>query len=176
MAGGGLNDAKLIGVIGRAGAGKDTFAAGFPHHVNVKMAGPLKAMCAELFRVFDVDPIVLECPRRKNKPLAALGGRTPRYIMQTLGTEWGRETISPDLWTDAFCAQVAKHDKVICTDIRFHNEAELIKSLGGILVCVNADERLGPLESAHSSETELQQIETDVTVYNNGSEAEFTRL
>lgn len=74
---------------------------------------------------------------------------TPRYIMQQLGTEFGR-TIHPDLWIDRLLSNyilsgnviadeikgvidTRKYPKWIITDVRFPNEANAIKERGGVV-------------------------------------------
>jgi hypothetical protein len=59
---------------------------------RVRFAGPLKAMMAALGCTnaeIDGD--------RKEVPCDLLGGKSPRWAMQTLGTEWGRKLIGDDL-------------------------------------------------------------------------------
>ena len=34
------------------------------------------------------------------------GGKTPRYLMQTLGTEWGRMMVDGDLWVELCCVRI----------------------------------------------------------------------
>jgi len=60
---------------------------------------------------------------------------TARHMMQTLGTEYGRNCIHPQLWT--MCAEarinklLAEGIPVVVDDCRFPNEAALIRRLGG---------------------------------------------
>jgi hypothetical protein len=77
----------------------------------------------------------------KEKPSPLLGGKTPRHAMQTLGTEWGRNLISADLWTNAWLVPVQEHLAngrcVVVDDVRFKNEMQIIHGLGGELWCVD---------------------------------------
>lgn len=58
-----------------------------------------------------------------------------RYILETLGTEWGRNLIVKDLWlkiaTLNFCTF---ENGMIVRDVRFSNEVDWLDNLGGILV------------------------------------------
>lgn len=73
----------------------------------------------------------------KEEPCGLLCGKTPRHAMRTLGTEWGRKQIGPCLWTNAWSKRVIDKlgkGKVIVDDIRFDDEADVIKQLGGTVV------------------------------------------
>ena len=68
----------------------------------------------------------------KETPLDFLGGKTPRQAMQTLGTEWGRNLIYDGIWLHAWERAFNKcSTPVVVDDLRFINEAEMIKRLGG---------------------------------------------
>lgn len=61
---------------------------------------------------------------------------TPRYALQTLGTEWGRQ-INEDIWL--LCAEREAVNRqvdgfVVVADCRFVNEAAFIRSRGGLVV------------------------------------------
>lgn len=139
----------IIAFTGLAGAGKSTAAMhlvksrGFE---RVRFAGPLKAMMAAL----GLSPAEIDGDR-KEQPCELLGGRTPRYAMQTIGTEWGRDLIAPDLWIRAWHAALAKvTGDVVIDDCRFPNEADAVIAAGGFMVRV---ERPGAgTASIHSSE------------------------
>lgn len=51
--------------------------------------------------------------------------------MRTLGTEWGRECVSPTVWLDVWLAKARRKSFVVVDDVRFENEAELIRLVGG---------------------------------------------
>lgn len=81
---------------------------------------------------------------------------TPRHLLRTLGTEWGRDCVHPELWLK--CWQVSYLNyrssglRVVVDDVRFVNEADLIRSLGGELWRIDRPlppERVG---TAHRSE------------------------
>lgn len=121
----------IIGFTGLAGSGKST-AALHTGYTRVRFAGPLK----DMMRALGLTEQEIEGDR-KEKPCNLLGGKTPRYAMQTIGTEWGRDTIAPDLWIRAWQAAVARTaGPVVCDDVRFPNEADAIRTAGGFLVRV----------------------------------------
>jgi hypothetical protein len=161
----------LIGFTGRIGAGKSTAARALYNRgfTRVRFAGPLKAMMACLgLSEEEVDGSLKEEPRD------LLCGKTPRYAMQTIGTEWGRQMIGDDIWIRAFKRTVESyglHIPLVCDDVRFQNEANAIRELGGVVVRVTRGDRVA--DGIHASER--QDFVADATLYNNESISEFER-
>lgn len=88
-----------------------------------------------------------------------------RRLLQRLGTEAGKELLGDSIWVDAALTGHPADAKIVVTDVRFPNEAERIKSLGGIVVRVN---RPGvKAANAHSSEVALDDWAFDYTLENN---------
>ena len=163
----------LIGLSGKAGSGKSTVTRylndqGFGTR---KFAGPLKAMIAALLEQQGVSPettpeYIEGC--LKEIPTVYLGGRSPRYAMQTLGTEWGRGLISENFWVDAAVKQIADGDgDLIFDDVRFPNEALAIRRAGGVVVNV-VRPSLDPVE-AHPSECALADFAFNYVLYNDST-------
>lgn len=149
---------RVIGLTGRAGAGKGAAAEVLVNRfgfVQIDFADPLY-QCIEA--ITGIPRSVLKTDRTvKESPLARFGGVSPRRMLQTLGTEWGRDTIHPDLWVEAWLAQVAaaRGRDIVATDVRFVNEANAIRSLGGrvwMVIRPGADCALSGAAAAHSSE------------------------
>lgn len=143
----------VIAFTGLAGSGKSTAAMHLVERhgfVRVRFAGPLKAMMAALgLSEFEIEG------DRKEVPCDLLCGRTPRYAMQTIGTEWGREIIGNDLWTRAWRAAVDKLPAgvpVVVDDCRFPNEAAAVLDfrLGTLASIVRPGAGAGA--AGHSSE------------------------
>jgi hypothetical protein len=51
-------------------------------------------------------------------------GVSPRHLMVTLGTEWGRDAVHPDLWVRIWAASLPEAAHVVAEDVRFPNEVE----------------------------------------------------
>lgn len=159
---------KLIGFCGYAGAGKTTAARALLRNMQpariLSFAAPLKAM----IRALGVDP-----NDRKEEPHPLLCGKSPRHAMQTLGTDWGRELIGDELWLRSWAHRYERtRGTVIVDDVRFQNEADLIRAYGGVLVRVD---RLGAVQvGQHPSE--LIDFEHDLRVMNPGDERLTSRL
>ena len=156
----------LIGITGRAGSGKSTAAKYLVrerHFICVPFAGPLKKMLRGLGltdRETDGD--------LKEHPSDLLLGVTPRFAMQRLGTEWGRDLIHPDLWIELWRREVGRlltgGHSVVSDDCRFPNEADVLRRLGGKIIGIRTDEALDLDVAAHASEA--QHIEPDAKILN----------
>ena len=159
----------LIGFTGRMHSGKTTAAMhlvrshGFTRH---RFAGPLKAMLHAIGlteRHTDGD--------LKEEPCDLLDGKTPRWAMQSLGTEWGRMLITPNLWVNAWLA-TKPEGNVVVDDVRFDNEAAMIRSAGGIVVrIVRPGQEGGGVKHA----SEEWRGEADLTIYNGTTVSQFER-
>ena len=57
-------------------------------------------------------------------------GTTPRHLMRTLGTEWGRQCVHPDVWVtiaDKHISRALSEGRnVVIDDLRFPNEYNLL--------------------------------------------------
>ncbi len=164
----------LIAMTGGKGSGKDTFASVLVKEfdfVHTRFADPLKNMLRTLFSEAGLDPEdYIEGPY-KEAPLDILGGKTPRYAMQTLGTEW-RDFIDRKLWSRLWQARVERlleqGKPVVVTDCRFIHEAATIRNMGGFILRVERPHP-GSRADRHISETEMDLIEVDEVILNMGS-------
>lgn len=163
---------SIIGICGAEGAGKSTVAgilrrAGYAVH---PFAAPLKSM----LRALGVPKENLYgTPEEKEEPLPLLCGLSARKAMQFLGTEWGRQCIGPEIWVNAWEESIPMHSvRVVADDVRFENEAELIRQLGGTIVRV--DRPSAYRDIVHASENYLA-IRPDIIIRNAGSFDELER-
>jgi hypothetical protein len=106
---------------------------------------------------------------------------TVRDLLQILGTEAMREGLHTNVWVNALMADYipgpfypdvpaedhAKLPNWIITDTRFPNEADAIKSKGGMVIKVDRL-RVGPV-NGHPSEDALKDYNFDYIIHNNGS-------
>lgn len=165
--------APVIGLMGLAQSGKSTVAQYLEREhsfARVRFAGPLKAMC----RAIGLSDREIE-GEGKELPHPLLCGKTPRFAMQTLGTEWGRDIIGPDFWTgiwreSVFAALNEGAKGIVAEDCRFPNEAEAIRALGGKLWRI---ERAGLSARVHISEAAALGIPADRVFENNGAVADL---
>lgn len=143
----------LIGVSGKAGSGKDTFASilisAMPNFENRKFSKKLKIVCAlmlgcdpEDFEIQEFKSAPILVPKYRNK-----GINTNRDLALYVGM--AMRDANEDAWVDALFVDykpyadrwdadgittVAVHPDWVVTDVRFPNEAEAIKQRGGKLV------------------------------------------
>jgi hypothetical protein len=170
---------KIIGISGIARSGKDTLAkmliteAGEAIHMS--FAEPIRSFVAGLLGVPVAD---LLDGGFKEAPLADLNGKSPRYLMQTLGTEWGREMVDPDLWVkvakwrlDRLSNSLTPPKLVVFSDVRFSNEAEMIRRAGGSIVHLRRQS--AGLSSIHASELGIPPHPIDRIITNDGALSEL---
>lgn len=92
-------------------------------------------------------------------------------MLQRVGTDAVRNHVHVDGWVLATFAYYTPQSNWIITDCRFPNEAEAVKSRGGILIRVNRARRdTAGRDTNHPSETALDNYAGwDFTVDNNGT-------
>lgn len=127
----------IIGITGKARCGKDTAAMHLVQQhgfVQLRFADALKN---GLMSMIGLTNEQLE-GEEKEKVIDWLG-KSPRELMQTLGTEWGRHMVNNNLWVN--CMQrtidelkLLKNDiNFVISDVRFENEANYIRERGRLL-------------------------------------------
>jgi len=144
---------SVVAFIGPAGCGKSTAAACLVGrgYSLLKFAHPIKMM----LRVIGLEEEHLEGDQ-KELPCDLLGGASPRRGMQTLGTEWGRRLIHPDIWVNAWMREAVwrlqNGQRLVIDDLRYPNELDAVLRLGGVtLRIVRRDAHQC---EAHDSETQ----------------------
>lgn len=92
-------------------------------------------------------------------------GITIREALQRIGAEYFRNS-DPDHWIK----RVGWHRNMIIDDVRFWNEANTIKSHGGIVIRIESDRRIEGVDYRHSSETAMDNYDRfDSIIINNGT-------
>jgi len=173
---------KIIGFHGIAGAGKDTAAFAIkelePSTDIFAFAGPLKEACKILFNFTNdqlYDQIIKEEIDERWK-------KSPREILQWLGTDILRENIDQDFFVMNMKQRIesSKADYILISDVRFDNEAEFIRSLGGKIIKIERDmgkssKNKGKTtkHSGHITEKGISPHLIDSIIQNNESIKEF---
>jgi hypothetical protein len=167
---------NLVGIIGKAGSGKDKFFSTVLakyNYTRLALADPVKVITC--FYLLNSIPIKDEKDRLRlfssvyKEVFSMDKSSLIRILLQQVGTEVAREQISPDFWIDIatplVLERLEKKIKVAITDIRFINEAKWIKSLGGYIIKIENKGKYSDKsnEANHASEKELEDIKYDFT-------------
>jgi hypothetical protein len=159
---------RIIGLTGPAGCGK-TFVAGMvPDAVVVGLADPIYAALAS---ILGIPETVLRQRATKERPIEWLG-KSPRQLLQTLGTDWGRMLVAEDLWLRIARRRIEElaatgAGTIVIADVRFDNEAALVHEMGGEVWLV--DRRPATEAAPHVSEAGLSQRLIDRVIDNTGT-------
>ena len=152
----------IIGISGPAGAGKDTIADWIVQSTGqfrkVSFAAPIKAMLS-----VGLGLTHQQLYGNLKEVIEERYGKTPRDMMQTLGTEWGRRLVADDIWVQALL-QDENIGNVVIADVRFDNEAKLIRKKGGFIIGITG--RKNEDVPDHASETGVTLAARDMIINN----------
>ena len=123
---------KIIGLYSPAPqSGKSTVAAYLNEqgYVVVPFAQTLKDMLVPMLEALGYDEEGARYLTTRAKQVVVRdAGVSVRHMLQTLGTEWGRQCIHPEIWTRCWKGRAQRHSMVVADDVRFPNEAAMIKA------------------------------------------------
>ena len=159
----------LLGFTGPAGSGKDTCGSFFIEKYGFKklsFASTLKAMLATA-------GLPEPATQALKEEIVPWLGVSWRHAAQTLGTEWGRTCIHPDLWilTTLRNREIALQQNpelgFVVTDVRFENEARAIRDAGGWVVHLEGRKAtLSGGTKQHASESGIVKRDCDFSLDN----------
>lgn len=150
---------KLIGLSGYAQSGKDTVASILVRefgYERIAFADPIKEF------VYRVSPTIKSAVDEVGWEEAKTMQYT-REMLQNVGIA-ARDIIHPNIWIDLALAKAKHEHRVVITDVRFKNEAQMITIAGGELWRVHR-KFTGPVND-HISETELDNHPFDRHIFN----------
>lgn len=185
-----------IGLSGFAGTGK-TEAARFIEsefgYTRQHIAEPLRRMIGSLLHDYGYSDENIErwlTGEWKDDVLIPELGVTSRHLQITLGTEWGREHVNPDIWAKLWRIQAevgrAIDGKGRMNDsVRFPNEEQAVRRMRGITILITRPgngpaafkwKRLGPvlyrwfgcMWGVHDSER-VDRLKHDHVIVNDGT-------
>lgn len=174
-----LKDGKLVprlevlGLSGYARSGKDTVADHLVEtqgYTRISFADPMREALVALDPVIHLGgyPIGVAAAVRmvgweKLKGMSS----DIRPLMQRFGTEVGRAMFGENFWVELALSRIPDGSKVVFADVRFPNEADAIRDLGGEIWRI---ERSGvEAVNAHVSERALDDYTFDATITNAGT-------
>jgi hypothetical protein len=169
----------IIGIAGRAGSGKSTLANMLTSRHGYKelnFADPLKDMARALG--FKVDT---QQDKQTIHPYWKLSGR---HFLQLWGTQVGRQLVPevisqmPNIWIQHMDMRLTSYcneegvltQSVVVADVRFPDEAQMIKENGGIVIHLSRDDEQ---QMTHISERDLPRSVIDYWIINNGTREEL---
>ena len=158
----------IIGITGFANAGKDTTAdyiiRKFNYFKKISFADPLKQILINYFGLTYNDVYTTEGKNSYNQ----FWKMTNREIMQKVGTDAMRKGFCFDVWVKVTENILLKYpnQNFIIPDIRFDNQAQMVKRNGGIVIKVNRVGFGGIVQSRHQSEQPISNNLIDFNIKN----------
>lgn len=168
----------LIGLLGIKRSGKDTSAEHLVKEYGFRsmaFADPLKSIASTLF-FFNDEQLHGDLKEVTDKEW----GVTPRHVFQQLGTEIIRNNMGkviPDIgenfWVEHTRVKINRirkeepNKRIVITDVRFPNEANLIKDKGGIIIKIIRPALKS--DDGHASEVQVDEIDADYNIINDST-------
>lgn len=180
----------LIGILGNAGVGKSTMARIIQEELDCEVVSFAQKLREELRETFSKSKVdfwssakgqsVWLVQQQIDTKLEALlhpyldfgGWSIPlRKLLQLYGTEYRRKQ-NPFYWIEALFLSLDPTKSYIIDDVRFENEAEMIKTLGGYVIHLDLE---GNLADTHSSESNIINIHSNIK-YTQPNKTDLKRL
>lgn len=161
---------KIIGVAGNANSGKDTLADYIIANKNNSFVKHAFAKPIKDIMIKHLGFTYLQCYDQKYKQIEDdFWGMTPRDVMLLIGTKMFRENWRYDFWVKLMEKKIIDNQEqnIIISDVRFPNEAEMIKSHGGKIIVVERPNN--PIKVNHVSEQGLPNELVDYTIVNDST-------
>ena len=172
-----LKNRKLIGITGAISAGKDTIGDilvnNFANWEKMSFASHLKDVTALLFGM-DRKMLAGETPEdrvKREQPDEFWSKKmgkdfTPRYALQFLGTNLLRNQLHQNIWVDCLERKIlASKKNIVITDVRFPNEIDMIRNIGGKIWRVERGELPIWFRKVESWNQNRENLEYDIPYY-----------
>lgn len=158
----------LLGFTGLKRCGKDTATAyvlsKFKKSSQLMLADPMKRGLMVMFGFTWEQVNGINYDREQIEPDY---GVSIRHMLQTLGTEWGRNMLNENVWLNRQAALMAEdpHTIYVMSDVRFENEANFCRKHGTLIHIIADKDHLGD-EDSHESEAGLLPMQGDRHIEN----------
>lgn len=147
---------KIVGISGKAGTGKDFISQNF-----FTANGFVQFSFAWHFKVW-----LISTERATYEEVFVTKPEHVRTTLQDEGTKFGREVYGENIWVNTaftwmkILSENSGITKFVIPDVRFVNEADFIKNIGGKVIRIHAPQRaennkLTPEHRLHKSEVDL---------------------
>ncbi len=150
---------EVIGLLGYQGVGKNYIAENILNEILPKENTLIMAF-ADHFKIDCINKHNVEFNKiYLNKDIES------RKLLQRVGTEEGRDVYGDDIWVNVLESWMRVYNNrgikrfIIC-DVRFQNEVNWIKKIGGIVIKINANDRRRTklLEETSNNEEKVKEI------------------
>lgn len=165
---------SILGITGRAGSGKDTFGSVFVKagYRRIAFADPLKEATA----IIAGEPSHLYFTAEGKEGFSDVLNMTRRRALQDVGNGL-RKALDPGIWVRRALHEWDCQGRplTVITDVRYDNEAELIRSMGGAIIeIVRPDNAYLEGDAAqHASEQGISSKLVDLYLTNDTSIGEL---
>lgn len=173
---------NVIGLGGLPRAGKDTVAEYLSTQHGYTVIG-MSAFLADALRILNpLIPLTIDGVKSYHPysmVLNLLGYERAktipevRRLLRVLGTDVVRDMIGEDTWVNMVEKSVQdalqSYDRVVVTGIRFPNELQMIRKLGGTALWVRGAQDRVDSTFRHSSDTSLSREDFDAELLNTGT-------
>ena len=184
----------IVGITGKKRHGKDTIGAHLVTHFGFRHLAFADEVKAIVMEVFNLSREQCYGAIELKEAVDPRWGVTPRYLMQQVGTEVGRNNdftalseLAPKeilrqafrqrglvpgnamMWINHTLDNVKSWDRALVTDCRYLNEAKAIQDRGGVIVRVVRPDYPDNEFSTHDSETKLAEIKENHRIVNYGT-------
>lgn len=174
---------SIIGITGRKFNGKDTLGKmliQLYNYTRLAFADPLKEACKCVFS-FTNEQVY----GNLKEVVDDYWHTTPRQVLQYVGTELFRDQLykimphlGVNIWVEALLKKASDikqenpNARIVVTDVRFSNEVEAIKKIGGIVIRVKRPS-VNITTDPHPSEVAIDDLNVDYEIMNDGTVADL---
>lgn len=159
----------IIGISGFEGSGKNTLADVLVKEFGFKQesfAGHLKDVLSSVFQ-WDremLEGATLQSRESRTKTDVWWSEKlgydvNPKDMMRTIGTDLFRNHFNEDVWVYSLERKLSNCKNIVLSDVRFANEAKMVKRLGGILIRVKRGDDPDWFDTAVRANTATSETE-----------------
>jgi len=171
-----LSKKILVGMIGRAGSGKDTVADYLCDKFSfskLAFADPLKKAVQV---VFDIPDDFMFDREKREMELPHWPGWSTRKFLQFVGTELFRNQVDQDVWVKNAVSRASRGYRSVISDVRFPNEVDRTTALlpddvKCVFIRVTRPDHDGAASGikGHASEAHIDELNADIDILNDGT-------